>query len=57
MVKVIPTLTGFFGEKDNLPDATKMIINTSEFFQNNWLLVLTGLVVAYIGLSIWKKTR
>lgn len=57
MVKVIPTLTSFFWEKDKLPDATKMIINTSEFFQRNWYMVVIGIALGVVALSIWKKTR
>ena len=43
MVKVIPTLTSFFGDKDELPSATKLIVNTSDFFIANWFFVFIGL--------------
>lgn len=36
MVKVIPVLTGFFGDKNKLPAATKLIVDTSDFFKENW---------------------
>ncbi len=57
MVKVIPVLTWFFWDKENLPDATKLIVNTSEFFQNNWYFIFIVLVICYMILSIWKKTK
>lgn len=40
MVKVIPVLTGFFGDPETLPSATKMIIKVSNFFQNNWYFII-----------------
>lgn len=57
MVKVIPTLTTFFGEKENLPDATRMIVNTSDFFIANWFSIFLGVIVVVIGIGIWKNTR
>lgn len=57
MVKVIPTLTSFFGDPESLPSATKMILNTSQFFQDNWFMIAVICVMAYIGLWIWKKTK
>lgn len=56
MVKVIPVLTWFFWDKENLPAATKLIINTSEAFQKNWYIIFIALVIFYIVFSIWKKT-
>lgn len=40
MIKVIPVLTGFFGDPENLPQATQMILKTSHFFQNYWYVML-----------------
>lgn len=56
MVKVIPVLTWFFWDKENLPAATKLIVNTSEAFQKNWYIIFIALVIFYIVFSIWKKT-
>jgi type II secretory pathway component PulF len=39
MVKVIPVLTGFFGDKENLPDSTRLIVNTSDFFKAQWFSI------------------
>ena len=57
MVKVIPTLTSFFGDRDSLPDATLMVLNTSDFFINNWFLIAASLFGAFTAISVWKKTK
>ncbi|MBC7503376.1 type II secretion system F family protein [Candidatus Gracilibacteria bacterium] len=57
MVKVIPTLTGFFGDPKNLPDATRMIITVSDFFIHYWFYLFILFVGSVIGLNIWKKTK
>ena len=57
MIKVIPTLTSFFGEKENLPSATRMIVNTSDFFIANWFYVLIGIIAVIIAVGIWKNTK
>jgi type IV pilus assembly protein PilC len=57
MVKVIPVLTWFFGDPENLPDATRMIIEVSDFFKANWFSVLIGWAVLYLVIWVWKKTK
>ncbi len=57
MVKVIPVLTGFFWEKSKLPDATRMIVNTSEFFQEKWYFMIGWMAVFYVVFNIWRKTK
>lgn len=57
MVKVIPTLTSMFGERDKLPDATKMILNFSDFLQANWFFIFGGIGLLVVALKFWKKTR
>lgn len=57
MVKVIPTLTSFFWDKESLPSATKLIVNTSDFFKANWFFIFMCFVIAYFILSIWKWTK
>ncbi len=57
MVKVIPTLTSFFWDKEKLPDATKLIVNTSDFFKANWFFVFICIALFVWALSIWKKTK
>lgn len=57
MVKVIPTLTGFFWDPENLPEATRMIITVSDFFINYWLLILLVVSGSVFGVKVWKKTK
>ena len=57
MVKVIPVLTGFFGDKDKLPAATRLIVDTSDFFKANWYIAFIVCMIAYFTLNIWKKTK
>ncbi|MBP9779696.1 type II secretion system F family protein [Candidatus Gracilibacteria bacterium] len=57
MVKVIPTLTSFFGDKESLPAATKLIVDTSDFFKANWFFIFMGFVIAYFILTVWKGTK
>jgi type IV pilus assembly protein PilC len=57
MVKVIPTLTSFFWDKESLPAATKLIVNTSDFFKANWFFIFMWFVIAYFILTVWKWTK
>jgi type IV pilus assembly protein PilC len=57
MVKVIPVLTWFFWDPENLPDATKLILNTSNFFKEQWFSGLIFIGIIYILFNIWKRTR
>jgi type IV pilus assembly protein PilC len=57
MVKVIPTLTSFFGDPENLPAATKLIVNTSEAFQNSWFIITVVLFIGFMFFKVWKKTK
>ncbi len=57
MVKVIPTLTWFFWDPKNLPDATRAIIMVSDFFINYWYYLFMLFIWSVIGVNIWKKTK
>lgn len=57
MIKVIPTLTGFFGDPEKLPEATKYILAVSGFFINYWYVIILGLVAFVMGVMFWKKTK
>lgn len=57
MIKVIPTLTGFFGDPENLPEATRLIISVSDFFINYWAFLLTLVIGIVSGIKVWKKTK
>ncbi len=57
MIKVIPTLTSFFGDPETLPAATKYIMAVSDFFIGYWFLILMSVIGIVIGIKIWKKTK
>ncbi len=57
MIKVIPTLTGFFWDPSNLPTATQYVIAVSDFFIAYWFLIFLCSVGVVIGINIWKKTK
>lgn len=57
MVKVIPTLIGFFGEADKLPNSTRLLLTVSQFFQNSWIWIVIGITVFTIFVSIWKRWK
>jgi type IV pilus assembly protein PilC len=57
MVKVIPTLTSFFWDPESLPSATKLIIDTSEFFKSYWFVIFATFGLAVFLIGIWKKTK
>lgn len=57
MVKVIPTLTSFFGDPENLPTATKLIVNTSAAFQDSWFMMTVILGIGFVFFKVWKKTK
>lgn len=57
MVKVIPTLTSFFGDPETLPPATKLIIKTSDFFKDYWFLIFWVGGIIFFFFKIWKKTK
>lgn len=57
MVKVIPTLTSFFGDPETLPAATKYIMAVSDFFTDYWFLILVSVLCFVTGIKIWKQTK
>ncbi len=57
MIKVIPTLTGFFWDPKNLPLPTQYVIMISNFFIYYWYLIGLGIGWFIFGLNIWKKTK
>jgi type IV pilus assembly protein PilC len=57
MVKVIPTLTSFFGDPETLPAATKLIIKTSDAFKDYWFIIFWIGGIAFFFFKIWKKTK
>ncbi len=57
MIKVIPTLTGFFWDPKNLPDATRLIIQVSDFFISYYYILILIVIAAVVSIKIWKKTK
>ncbi len=58
MVKVVPTFTAIFEEQGNqLPTITRSLIALSQFFRNNWyILVVIGLMV-FVGFKLYGNTE
>lgn len=49
---ILPLLRGLGGD---IPIATRILIDTSSFFQNNWLLLLSALILT-VGIYLYLKT-
>lgn len=57
LVYVIPKLTSTFKEfNTELPFATRLIIGSSDFFAQYYLLILVGLIAVIIGIIAFAKT-
>lgn len=57
MVVVVPKMKSIFDNfGEELPIYTKILINTSEFMQSFWWLVIGLLIAAVIFFRRWKKT-
>lgn len=57
MVVLVPTMVSMFARQGNeLPLPTRMLIAISDFFVNNWLYLLIGAGVIFLGLKLYKKT-
>nr|MDD3720206.1 type II secretion system F family protein [Candidatus Gracilibacteria bacterium] len=57
MIFVVPKLLEIFENKDALPPTTKTLIWFSDFFRNDWLFLLIGILGLYIFVSVWKQTE
>lgn len=57
MVVVVPKLEGIFGGADNLPLPTRMMIGMSDFFLNQWYLLLAGLGGVAGGVYAWLQSE
>ena len=58
MVKVVPTFTAIFAEQGNeLPAITRSLIAISDFFRNNWLILLILIVGIYIVYKLYGNTE
>jgi len=58
MVKVVPTFTAIFAEQGNeLPAITRSLIAISDFFRNNWLILLILIAAIVIGIKVYGNTE
>jgi len=56
LVKVIPTIIKIFPPDLELPEVTQIVINVSNFLQNNWMIVLTIVVsIPFIYSLLYKN--
>jgi type IV pilus assembly protein PilC len=58
MIGIVPKFKEVFASLDiELPGLTKIILATADFCQENWPLMLAGMVAAAAGVVIWKRTE
>lgn len=58
MIKVVPTLTSVFSELGgDLPFITKILINTSKFFQKWWWLMLLVIAAIFAAFKFYTSTE
>ncbi len=54
MTLVVPKVTKLIQQRgQDLPLPTEILISTSQFLVNNWLLVMLGLILATIGIQVF----
>ncbi len=54
---VVPRLSGVFADLgDDLPLTTKMLLASTDFFTNNWVLVIGGLIGVVVACRLWLRT-
>jgi len=56
MTVVVPKLEGIFGGSDNLPLPTRIMIGMSDFFINQWYIIIIGLAAMIGGFVAWIKS-
>jgi len=56
MIMVVPKLLEIFDSKDDLPPTTKLLITVSDLFVNYWFFMIILAFIAFVLVSIWKKT-
>ncbi len=56
LVKIVPKLTSILTDMNRtLPLPTRLVVATSTFLQSHWLLILTALLIACLG--VWRLGR
>jgi type IV pilus assembly protein PilC len=56
LIFVVPKLLDFFGDAENLPLPTRMLINGNKLIVDYWYLLLGGLLVFMGTFMFWKRT-
>jgi type II secretory pathway component PulF len=55
---VVPKLSGIFDSMgDNLPATTKILLATTGFLTQNWVMILIGVGAAIVGGRVWAATE
>lgn len=58
MIKVIPTLSETFSDLGGeLPMITKMMIGTSNFFAEHWIIIVGVIIAIIVGLKLYFNTE
>lgn len=56
MTMIVPKLLDIFDDKSTLPSSTKALMALSNIFQSYWFLMIIIAIIAFVAISIWKKT-
>lgn len=56
MTMIVPKLLEIFDDKSKLPASTKILMTISDMFRSYWLIFIFLWVIAFVVVSIWKKT-
>ena len=57
MIGIVPKFKDVFSSLDvELPGLTKGVLSASEFCQANWMMILIGMILLFVGIKIYKKT-
>jgi len=56
MTMIVPKLLEIFDDKSQLPASTKVLMAASDMFKTYWLAFIVLWIVAFVVISIWKKT-
>ncbi len=56
MTMIVPKLLDIFEDKSTLPASTKALMAVSDVFKSYWYLMIIVVIIAFVTISIWKKT-
>jgi type II secretory pathway component PulF len=58
LTTLVPRMKQLFGQlKQELPEPTLILIAMSDFTQNNWMLIIIGVIASITLFSYWKSTK